>query len=102
MLFRFSTGSIQETAVQLNSRLPAVTERIVSEVAAVSGTALRQVSDIPRLFRRTNRDVPTKPCSYINAILAPLQDFASTYNEVVIAGQLVDWLTLICSSITCQ
>lgn len=84
------------------SRLPAVTERIVSEVTAASGASLRQVSDIPRLFRRTNRDVPTKPCSYVNAILAPLLDFFKTYGSIVSSVQLQEWLTLICSSITCQ
>ncbi|XP_034252790.1 conserved oligomeric Golgi complex subunit 2 [Thrips palmi] len=95
-------SSLQESSEQLLSRLPAVTERIVSEVAAVSGASLRQVSDIPRLFRRTNRDVPTKPCSYVNAILAPLLDFHNTYSSSVSTSQLEEWLTLICSSITCQ
>lgn len=95
-------GSLQESSEQLLSRLPAVTERIVSEVAAAGGASLRQVSDIPRLFRRTNRDVPTKPCSYINAILAPLLDFHNVYGSAVSTIQLQEWLTLICSSITCQ
>ncbi|KAJ1531725.1 hypothetical protein ONE63_000391 [Megalurothrips usitatus] len=95
-------GSLQETADQLVSRFPAVTEQIVSEVAAVSGASLRQVSDIPRLFRRTNRDVPTRPCSYVNTMLAPLLDFSKSHSSLVNPTQLQEWLTLICSSISCQ
>ncbi|XP_026279723.2 conserved oligomeric Golgi complex subunit 2 [Frankliniella occidentalis] len=94
--------SLQETSDQLLSRLPAVTERIVSEVTGVSGPSLRQVNDIPRLFRRTNRDIPNKPCSYVNILLAPLLDFFHTYENIVSSVQLKEWLTLICSSITCQ
>ncbi|KAK3923073.1 Conserved oligomeric Golgi complex subunit 2 [Frankliniella fusca] len=94
--------SLQETTDQLLSRLPVITERIVSEVTGVSGQSLRQVNDIPRLFRRTNRDIPTKPCSYVSALLAPLKDFFKTYGNIVSSIQLKEWLTLICSSITCQ
>ncbi len=34
-----------------------------------------QVSDIPRLYRRTNRDLPSKPCNYVISMLAPITSF---------------------------
>lgn len=36
---------------------------------------LKHVSDIPRLYRRTNKEVPTKPSTYVNQLLTALQDF---------------------------
>nr|CAD7438945.1 unnamed protein product [Timema bartmani] len=94
--------SIEESKQQLLSRLPIVTQFILGEVSNQSLSQLRQVNDIPRLFRRTNRDIPTKPCLYVAAILAPPLSFHKAYREVVGAAQLQRWLTLIFSAITQQ
>nr|CAD7454847.1 unnamed protein product [Timema tahoe] len=94
--------SIEESKQQLLSRLPIVTQFILGEVSSQSLSQLRQVNDIPRLFRRTNRDIPTKPCLYVAAILAPPLSFHKAYREVVGAAQLQRWLTLIFSAITQQ
>ncbi|CAG2066388.1 unnamed protein product [Timema podura] len=94
--------SIEESKQQLLSRLPIVTQFILGEVSSQSLSQLRQVNDIPRLFRRTNRDIPTKPCLYVAAVLAPPLSFHKAYREVVGAAQLQRWLTLIFSAITQQ
>nr|CAD7198055.1 unnamed protein product [Timema douglasi] len=94
--------SIEESKKQLLSRLPIVTQFILGEVSSQSLSQLRQVNDIPRLFRRTNRDIPTKPCPYVGAVLAPPLSFHKAYREVVGAPQLQRWLTLIFSAITQQ
>nr|CAD7429608.1 unnamed protein product [Timema monikensis] len=94
--------SIEESKQQLSSRLPIVTQFILGEVSSQSLSQLRQVNDIPRLFRRTNRDIPTKPCPYVAAVLAPPLSFHKAYREVVGADQLQRWLTLIFSAITQQ
>uniref|UniRef100_A0A1A9W2U1 Conserved oligomeric Golgi complex subunit 2 n=1 Tax=Glossina brevipalpis TaxID=37001 RepID=A0A1A9W2U1_9MUSC len=36
---------------------------------------VRQVNDLPRLYRKTNRDVPTRCSSYVEQILKPLKTF---------------------------
>nr|CAD7568870.1 unnamed protein product [Timema californicum] len=95
-------NSIEESKQQLLSRLPIVTQFILGEVSSQSLSQLRQVNDIPRLFRRTNRDIPTKPCPYVGAVLAPPLSFHKAYREVVGAPQLQRWLTLIFSAITQQ
>lgn len=40
---------------------------------------IKQVTDIPRLYRKTNRDVPTKACPYVDEMLKPIIQFAATY-----------------------
>lgn len=35
----------------------------------------KQVADIPRLYRKTNREAPTKPCGYVEQILKPNETF---------------------------
>lgn len=35
----------------------------------------KQVADIPRLYRKTNREAPIKPCNYVELILSPAETF---------------------------
>ncbi|CAF4798280.1 unnamed protein product [Pieris macdunnoughi] len=48
---------------------------MVKELFDYLNMQLKQVSDIPRLYRKTNRSVPTKPCTYIDLIIKTIKDF---------------------------
>lgn len=48
---------------------------IVKELFDHFNVQLKQVSDIPRLYRKTNRSVPTKPCTYIEVVSKTLNEF---------------------------
>lgn len=63
-----SESALQGTKVQIR-------ECIVHEMYDNFNVHLKQVSDIPRLYRKTNRSVPTKPCTYIETISKALQEF---------------------------
>lgn len=52
-----------------------IRECIVHELYDHFNVQLKQVSDIPRLYRKTNRSVPTKPCAYIEMTTKALQEF---------------------------
>ncbi|XP_076757318.1 conserved oligomeric Golgi complex subunit 2 isoform X1 [Xylocopa sonorina] len=75
--------SLDETIKNFNTILPEITEEIVNELLKQCVTHLKQVSDIPRLFRRTKRDVPTKPCAYVKNTLAFLINFRTDYKQVI-------------------
>ncbi|XP_076243110.1 conserved oligomeric Golgi complex subunit 2 isoform X2 [Calliopsis andreniformis] len=75
--------SLCETTKNLESILPEITNEIVNELLNPCIIHLKQVSDIPRLFRRTKRDVPTKPCAYVKNALAFLISFHTDYNKVI-------------------
>ncbi|PSN46904.1 hypothetical protein C0J52_15286 [Blattella germanica] len=96
------SDSLKESEQQLLSRLPLVTQFILGEVSGQSLPHLRQVSDIPRLFRKTNREMPTKPCSYVTQVLALPLAFHSQQKEAVSNELLEQWLTLTFSAITQQ
>lgn len=63
-----SESALQGTKVKIR-------ECIVYELYDNFNIQLKQVSDIPRLYRKTNRSVPTKPCAYIDVITKALQEF---------------------------
>jgi len=49
----------------LTSQLPQLESYITNEVVSQCVTNLKAVNDIPRLYRRTNRDVSSRPSLYI-------------------------------------
>ncbi|XP_046424496.1 conserved oligomeric Golgi complex subunit 2 [Neodiprion fabricii] len=72
-----------ESEKNLQSTLPLITDEIMKELMSQSAIHLKQVSDIPRLFRRTNREVPTKPCTYVSHVIEPLTNFYMEYNSAI-------------------
>ncbi|XP_045776935.1 conserved oligomeric Golgi complex subunit 2 [Maniola jurtina] len=52
-----------------------ICECIVNELCEYFDIQLKQVSDIPRLYRKTNRSIPTKPCTYIEVIAKTMIEF---------------------------
>ena len=98
----FISESLKETENLLLSRHPDVSQYILGEVSGDSLAQLRQVSDIPRLYRRTNRDRPSKPCGYVTQVLAAPTIFYTKHSKNVAQVQLKQWLQLILSAITQQ
>lgn len=59
--------------------LPKISQLIISDVERNCATRLKQVADIPRLYRRTNKDAPTKASSYVSHLLAGIKDFRALH-----------------------
>lgn len=97
--FIYIADSLGETSKNLANLLPLVTKEIVNELSDQCVTYLKQVSDIPRLFRRTKRDVPTKPCPYVKSAIIPLANFYVDYNKII-PETVILWLELTLSSLT--
>ncbi len=63
---------------------------------------LRQVSDIPRLYRRTNREVPSRPCAYVAALLAPVAAFRQEHLSLCGEEALRPWLVDVFNAVAAQ
>ena len=51
---------------------------------------MKQVNDVPRKYRKTNREVPSKPSPYVQAMLEPLKNFvAQDLKEEAVLRQIV-------------
>ncbi len=69
---------LEETKLVFKQRQSDLSEKIVDSVVETSVGCLKQVADIPRLYRRTNRELPGKPCAYMTSLLEPIHQFASS------------------------
>lgn len=94
-----SIGSLDETINNFKKIWPQITKEIVNELLKQCVMHLKQVNDIPRLFRRTNRDAPTKPSTYIKNTLAFLINFHADYKKVI-PTNVNCWLELALSFLT--
>ncbi|XP_014216027.1 conserved oligomeric Golgi complex subunit 2-like [Copidosoma floridanum] len=92
---------LKDTMKNFEDLLPLVTQEIISELLSPGLIHLRQISDIPRLFRRTNRDEPTKPCPYVKRALDFLCTFHADYRSVV-PNNVNSWLVHALTSLTQQ
>nr|CAG4646922.1 EOG090X03KZ [Megafenestra aurita] len=61
--------------------LPKISQLVVSELTVQSTAPLKHVLDIPRLYRRTNKEIPTKPFGYVDQLLVGLQEFRSANKD---------------------
>jgi len=89
-------------AADLRSVLPALQEKIVASAAADAVSLVKQVSDIPRMYRRTNRETPSKPCSYVTSLVQSLADFRSAHEQYSSAQSLSSWVHGIAAAVLTQ
>ncbi|CAG7721319.1 unnamed protein product [Allacma fusca] len=60
----------------------AAENKMVEMVVNRSISSMSSVTEVPRLFRRTNRDVPTRSSDYVDAILLPIQSLKNSIASV--------------------
>ena len=58
-----------------------VLQQAVGLLKDQSAVHLENITDIPRLYRRTNRVTPSTHCSYIDNAFQPLISFKVSYGE---------------------
>lgn len=57
----------------MNSLINDLSKSKVQSVIDEAMSYVIRVTDVPRLFRHTNRDYPTEPCAYMKSIVATLE-----------------------------
>lgn len=77
-----------ESRKMLMERLKFIEKQWSDVIIAQTAGWTKQVADIPRLYRKTNRDAPTKPCNYVEQILKPAKSFY-TKNSSKIASDTI-------------
>jgi len=65
MCINWNAESIADSEESLTSQLPQLESYVTNEIVSQCVVNLKAVTDIPRLYRRTNRDVSSHPSLYI-------------------------------------
>lgn len=93
--FHLVLECLQESKENLQAVLKKVEQNVIEIVSEKSLPVIRQVSDVPRLYRRTNRDAPTQPCSYVATLFVPIYELQKTHSAYT-----SNWIPAILSAIT--
>lgn len=74
-----SFGDLNET---LDIHLIDIQKSLVQNLTLSCGPEnVKQVNDLPRLYRKTNREIPTRCSSYVEQMLRPLKSFSEEYEQ---------------------
>ena len=92
---QYFIDSLNESQINLQKKLTFLSKVITDRVIEKSQCFLKQVSDIPRLYRRTNRELPSKPCTYLTALLDPILRFDSDNRRRCSNQVISEWLIII-------
>ncbi|XP_070578022.1 conserved oligomeric Golgi complex subunit 2-like isoform X2 [Ptychodera flava] len=87
----------QEAIVRL---IPDITEYISSEIKVSCSVHFKAVNDIPRLYRRTNREVPSKSSVYVDNVVRPLKVFLEENGDKLSQERRDRWLVSILTHLT--
>jgi hypothetical protein len=94
--------SLKDSEDALLSQLPQLESFVTNEITAQCIVNLKAVTDIPRLYRRTNRDVPSRASAYVLAIVRPAIDFLDEHKDVVRDENRQRWVSTIMHSVAEQ
>uniref|UniRef100_T1JGE2 COG complex component COG2 C-terminal domain-containing protein n=1 Tax=Strigamia maritima TaxID=126957 RepID=T1JGE2_STRMM len=98
-ILKESMGEFEEV---LSQQVPCLTGYVTKDISLQCGNHLKLVSDIPRLYRRTNKDAPSKPSSYVCSILSPLESFFKEQEDVIEVEMKEKWGSLVLAEVTQQ
>lgn len=91
-----------ESHNSISARLTRIEMKVAQDLIANSSPYIKQVNDIPRLYRKTNREVPTKNCAYVDHTLAATKDFHGKYGQDVGMERVLQFLGNVFTSLTEQ
>ncbi|XP_017141250.1 conserved oligomeric Golgi complex subunit 2 [Drosophila miranda] len=93
--------SIASLADTLGAHLSSIQKTLVELLIGECETEnVRQVNDLPRLYRKTNREVPSRCSGYVEQMLRPLKAFASQHESQLGALVVEQLLSEVASHIT--
>ncbi|KAM9808571.1 conserved oligomeric Golgi complex subunit 2 [Syngnathus typhle] len=84
----------------LSSSIPALSTRMTQHLSERSCRFLKSASEVPRLYRRTNKEAPVRASAYMDNALQPLHQLLSDSTGLVDAATARRWLTVTLSECT--
>ncbi|XP_048732279.2 conserved oligomeric Golgi complex subunit 2-like [Ostrea edulis] len=74
---------LTECSEEIKAKLPRFQAHLVEEITTQCSVHIKQVNDIPRLYRRTNKEVPSKQSGYVTNLLKPIKMFTEEHSEIL-------------------
>ncbi|XP_077993852.1 conserved oligomeric Golgi complex subunit 2-like [Glandiceps talaboti] len=92
--------ALNEARESLVEGIPSISNFIINEIQTASVVHFKAVHDIPRLYRRTNREVPNKSSQYVDNVMRPLKLFLEDSGGKMSKQRKEDWLIGVLTHLT--
>ncbi|KYO18775.1 conserved oligomeric Golgi complex subunit 2 isoform X1 [Alligator mississippiensis] len=86
------TGALEDSKASLSACTPTLNDRIIQDLSENCFSYLKSALEVPRLYRRTNKEVPTKASPYVDSALKPFYRLQSEYKDILKQPMVRQWL----------
>ncbi|XP_020042417.2 conserved oligomeric Golgi complex subunit 2 isoform X3 [Castor canadensis] len=90
--FSSISAALEDSKSALSACVPAVSDKIVQALSESCFSCLKSAQEVPRLYRRTNKEVPTTASSYVDSALRPLHQLQSGHKDKLKPAVMQQWL----------
>lgn len=90
--FSSISAALEDSQLSLAACVPALSARIVQDLSESCFSYLKSALEVPRLYRRTNKEVPTTASSYVDSALKPLYQLQSGHKDKLKHARIQQWL----------
>ncbi|XP_033264825.1 conserved oligomeric Golgi complex subunit 2 isoform X2 [Orcinus orca] len=87
-----SISALEDSRLSLSACVPALSDRVTQDLSESCFSHLKSALEVPRLYRRTNKEVPTTASSYVDSALKPLHQLQSGHKDKLKQAIIQQWL----------
>ncbi|TMS04286.1 Conserved oligomeric Golgi complex subunit 2 [Larimichthys crocea] len=98
--FAVVEDALLDSKACLSSSIPTLNTRMTQHLTERSCRFLKSASEVPRLYRRTNKDVPVRASAYMDNALRPLHQLLTDSTGLVTPSTAQEWLRVALSDCT--
>ncbi|XP_006888781.1 PREDICTED: conserved oligomeric Golgi complex subunit 2-like [Elephantulus edwardii] len=90
--FSSITAALEDSRLSLSACMPALSDKIIQDLGDSCFSYLKSALEVPRLYRRTNKEAPTKASSYVDSALKPFYQLQNEHKDKVQQAIIQQWL----------
>lgn len=90
--FSSISAALADSQLSLSACVPPLSSRIVRDLSESCFSYLKSALEVPRLYRRTNKEVPTTASSYVDSALKPFYQLQSGHKDKLKQALIQQWL----------
>lgn len=90
--FSSISAALEDSQSALSAHVPALSSRIVQDLSESCFSYLKSALEVPRLYRRTNKEVPSTASSYVDSALKPFYQLQRGHGDKVKPVVMQCWL----------
>ncbi|XP_038617294.1 conserved oligomeric Golgi complex subunit 2 [Tachyglossus aculeatus] len=86
------SAALEDSRASLSECLPPLSRRVVQGLSEACFGCLKSALEVPRLYRRTNKEVPSRASPYVDGALKPFHQLQQDHQDTLPPALARQWL----------